>query len=1185
MKKMRGFKPLFHVSENRRTKTDAVGEKHLMLKKWVWILMFAVCLLACSAALADRSISISADGQSIGSISVPDNVTVILEKNGIDGIRADGGGNGKLKTLTLNDYDINPGEFATLDQAKPGQKVVAFDLEYRSMQKDPTKPAVYIPIPVFHTGTVKEVSGNLLVITSFELENPNYTGTGNLISEGDWNTYLSYISDEDIDYTFAPNTNKQNINWHIVKSAYTVDVNGYSGLEFRLRHKRHTWYIHYTLDVDYILRIDNFSITSHTGEFNLKLPLEEVGIPGSLFLKVDGEGGIGYSFEKDVGFSFEFNVGFKSVDPHFDKRDKLTDPELYGEMDISAEVGLAIGPEIPLDIIDVGIVYEMGIDFTFTVFEGHYFLEDKEHNKWHACNECYQFDIFPQTGPLALEITIVHVFSEEVTLIKPTKYPSIYTHHWSKTYKNEEGDGPCPLIAYRLDVTVKDEKDRTIRDAEVSYPSEDYRFFPMSIAKTNPQGEGRIYIPLAGNKDPNRVTVTATVPSPKDPSVNLTGSVEVTENGIPEGEEEPDPSEATITINMQSHALEFRDTGSGEASNMPATVYFYTSQGKVRIPDEIPDKPGLLFKGWNTKADGTGDNVAPGAQVAFKDDAVLYAQWQLLTQNYVVEFNACGGSYASPGEVVPIGQSVDISNKYAVWEHHNFLGWAYDEAAAEPDFPAGQLNVLSNPQELPVIELYALWSFNPVNPPIRIHFDMNGGPQDRAPMDKWIDPGSWLTIPVRPVIRWDEVHVFQGWSEDPNATSPTYAVGQSYRFTESTTLYAVWKLLPVCTLSFADAAGGDPANMPEPILFVPSVSPRVSVPDTIPTKSGRHFTGWNTAPDGTGRSIQPGAVIVIYGDTVLYAQWEVIGERWMVIFNANGGTTAPMPQFAKSGEAMMLTTAEAVWSDHKFLGWSRRDDADLPDYPVGESNVIPYDKDHTVLMLYAVWGFSPVDMPVHITYDMNGGGDSQKPSGQWIPPGSWMKISDTVPTWDGQHTFLGWSVSGSSKTAEYKPGENARFDKDTVLYAVWKIAYTITEGNGSEWQQKSEKGLKFVADGNIQYFSTLLIDGHPLDSSMYTLESGSTVVTLKPDYLENLASGRHTIRFAYKDGNADGYFTVTEAPPTPTPTPTATPSPTPTPKPVPKTGDSSNPALWIALMILGLLCMGGIAFGAAVRKK
>ena len=110
------------------------------------------------------------------------------------------------------------------------------------MQKDPTKPAVYIPIPVFHTGTVKEVSGNLLVITSFELETPNYTGTGNLISEGDWNTYLSYISDEDIDYTFAPYTNKQNINWHIEKSAYTVDVNGYSGLEFRLRHKRHTWY-------------------------------------------------------------------------------------------------------------------------------------------------------------------------------------------------------------------------------------------------------------------------------------------------------------------------------------------------------------------------------------------------------------------------------------------------------------------------------------------------------------------------------------------------------------------------------------------------------------------------------------------------------------------------------------------------------------------------------------------------------------------------------------------------------------------------------------------------------------------------------------------------------------------------------------------------------------------------------
>ena len=37
-------------------------------------------------------------------------------------------------------------------------------------------------------------------------------------------------------------------------------------------------------------------------------------------------------------------------------------------------------------------------------------------------------------------------------------------------------------------------------------------------------------------------------------------------------------------------------------------------------------------------------------------------------------------------------------------------------------------------------------------------------------------------------------------------------------------------------------------------------------------------------------------------------------------------------------------------------------------------------------------------------------------------------------------------------------------------------------------------------------------------------------------------------------------------------------------KPVPKTGDNSNPALWIALMILGLAGIGAMLFRTA-RKR
>lgn len=63
----------------------------------------------------------------------------------------------------------------------------------------------------------------------------------------------------------------------------------------------------------------------------------------------------------------------------------------------------------------------------------------------------------------------------------------------------------------------------------------------------------------------------------------------------------------------------------------------------------------------------------------------------------------------------------------------------------------------------------------------------------------------------------------------------------------------------------------------------------------------------------------------------------------------------------------------------------------------------------------------------------------------------------------------------------------------------------------------------------------------------------------------------------------------TTANPTETPkvTPTAAPAPTDTPKPqpVPKTGDTDNPMLWVGLILIGLIGIGGLAYGKYRKKK
>ena len=76
---------------------------------------------------------------------------------------------------------------------------------------------------------------------------------------------------------------------------------------------------------------------------------------------------------------------------------------------------------------------------------------------------------------------------------------------------------------------------------------------------------------------------------------------------------------------------------------MPSTIYYHYSQGKANIPKNIPEKSGLLFTGWNTEKDGSGKAVAPGSQLGQREDITLYAQWELISKYYLIQYNANGG--------------------------------------------------------------------------------------------------------------------------------------------------------------------------------------------------------------------------------------------------------------------------------------------------------------------------------------------------------------------------------------------------------------------------------------------------------------------------------------------------------------------------------------------------------------
>lgn len=86
--------------------------------------------------------------------------------------------------------------------------------------------------------------------------------------------------------------------------------------------------------------------------------------------------------------------------------------------------------------------------------------------------------------------------------------------------------------------------------------------------------------------------------------------------------------------------------------------------------------------------------------------------------------------------------------------------------------------------------------------------------------------------------------------------------------------------------------------------------------------------------------------------------------------------------------------------------------------------------------------------------------------------------------------------------------------------------YRIIVGDNSTWTKGSDRGLTFIANGAYSKFTGIEIDGTALDTENYAAESGSTVITLKPDYMNTLTEEKHTITVFYTDGEAEGTFTV-----------------------------------------------------------
>ena len=127
--------------------------------------------------------------------------------------------------------------------------------------------------------------------------------------------------------------------------------------------------------------------------------------------------------------------------------------------------------------------------------------------------------------------------------------------------------------------------------------------------------------------------------------------------------------------------------------------------------------------------------------------------------------------------------------------------------------------------------------------------------------------------------------------------------------------------------------------------------------------------------------------------------------------------------------------------------------------------------------------------------------------------------------------------------------------------------YRVILGDGGKYTKGSGEALSFTANGPYKteevFFVALFVDGERVAEENYTAVAGSTVVTLKPEYLNSLKVGEHTLYFSYQfsgmglNSNTAEFTVVKNA----------------ADNDVPGTGDDSQLVLWICVGSVVLVTM------------
>lgn len=476
----------------------------------------------------------------------------------------------------------------------------------------------------------------------------------------------------------------------------------------------------------------------------------------------------------------------------------------------------------------------------------------------------------------------------------------------------------------------------------------------------------------------------------------------------------------------KQYAILFGANG-GSISVYP--MFDQTCGKAVTLPSGCFTRPGYVFTGWNTKADGTGTAYKNKEKVTFCTDAaavILYAQWQEI--HYTVTYkNVALGSEGGNPTSYTMAEGLQLKDGFT--RGMTFEGWYLDAKFNTPfdGFKPGDKNarnVTVYAKWFGYSDYFFVWYYkNAENPYTHV---LDG-------LDKTLYYSQTYTLRANTFKR--PGYRFLGWSRDPNAKVPEYTDKQKVGNLQpdagaelnDISLYAIWEPIQY-TITYKGVTQEEIRNLGNPETF--TAADKISLKK--PSRPGYRFDGWYTTAKFKGSSDTIDGSKSLKNLT-LYAKWTNSNTKYTVAFDGNGAASGKNSVKALSFcQDLKLTNMGFKRTGYQFLGWSTDPKAKEPMYLVGQTVHDLTDKAETVT-LYAVWEAIAYTVTLKNVTGANVPGVVEDTltytaDGLTLP----------IPSREGA-VFEGWYT-----TANFKSGTSVKrllpgATGDLTLYAKWRI--------------------------------------------------------------------------------------------------------------------------------------------------